>query len=671
MAEDTNIEAETAANRAGMTVADLDEWAGAFANAEKHRKPWVDNANAAKNYRIARANTDSFDGDDPSRRNRLTVNLLQLRYLGRVASQVARDPTFHCFGTKRIEDSPGSAGYRVKVNEGYLKHHWRKGRLKRMMREVAADGVDYSRGACMVDYISQPEMIPVLNAPKVDEEEASPGPGEQDLIRFENRLVADSVHTFRVDPRRVLWDPAFNKPLDSPWIAIEFQRDRESILKERWLNPSIVENIAAMSLEDMSERNDISEEQRRAIAARGHIFDLYDVWDKRTGKRLTFIKGFVTAGPIHARDWLSGLEKKKLVESVDERGRTILRKIVTERRYPIEFYEPRADNDEPFTRPDAQDLIGLQKGIIQLYRLSYDQQVAQIPRLVFPDAEVSQKEIDEFLLNPNRRAIKMSNPKAIEWVTAPQMGGSLKAAADSFKMTFDEQATMPANSRGMPSEHQISATEAAISEGGQQAITGLDQDELEDMMTRLAELQLMVAAGNLRTPFQFAVHAGQGIKQFEITGEDLDPDCIIQIERNGTRYYDREYMEQKTVGRVQAYMQTFANSVGPSEVRRLKELMLDEFGWLDEGILNPVPEQYQPFLAKVEELLASGMAPDQIFDALAEEIGRADADLDEAENTALLRGMRDQNSEIETALQVVESGMEKPQAPPGGQGGQS
>jgi len=652
------ISSDVAIARAGMTQHDVTKWQDRIKQAVELRNPWLNNANAAKNLRLGR-DTDTGQKDGADKRFRLTVNLLQLRYLGRIASQVSRDPTFHCFGTTPQSGRSDLSGYRLEISEGWLKFIWRKQRIKRVMRQIVADGVDYSRGIVMVDYLPQNEMVPASEPIDFsEEEERSPGPGKRDLLRHEDRLVADTVVTIRIDPRRILFDVGAPSLMDSPWIAIEFRRDREDVLKtSSWLNPEVALQVATLSLEDLSERGTLTDEEQAAIATRGGMIDLYDVWDKSSGRRLTFVKGHMELGPLHSRPWLPGLETKVPVQLPDG----MVRLVMTERSYPIEVYEPRADNDEQFSRPDAQDLIGLQRAVTELRRLQYDQTVASLPRLVGKLGQVSQADIDKWLSDPNHRFINLENPQEAHWSSPPQMGASLDQAAQSMKFVFDEQSTMPAMSRGTPTDHQISATEAAITDSGQKSISELDQEELESLMTRVAEKQLRVGAANLKKPFSFAVHVGQSVKPFTITGADLDASCLVQIERNGTRYYDQEFMEQKTIGRINGYMTTFGEHVSPMEIRRLKEIMIDQFGWSQEGVLTPIPEQYHAFADQVLKMLSEGgMAPDQVIETFMEEMIRANADLAEAEQTAMIRDMRDMAREAKLPMDIMKDTIPPP-----------
>ena len=661
MEPSVSVDIFRAAQSAGMTELDLLRWSHTIKKAKEYRSRFVKSANAAKEARLGRT---TIAGMDTSlTRNKLNINLLQLRYIARIAAHVSRPAVFHCFGSSVTNDAPGAAGYRLKANEAYLKWTWRKSNVKKVWRKVVADVIDYNRAVVMVDYVTQMEMVPVApsEVPE-DENERHPGPGKPDLIKFENGLVADSVRISRIDPRKLLFDATVDDPLDSPWIGVEFRRNREEILKSSIRNPQIAKLVTGEqpSPEELAE---MSPEQKLAIQEQTAVLNLIDIWDKATGKRLLFLRDYVELGPLHVSSWLPGLETKVLLPVFDENGTQVgVKPAVSERVYPFVIYEPRFNNDEPFSRPDAQDLLGIQNGVNELRRLQYDQAVASLPVLLGKRGQVSQDEIDEILMDPNKRFMEVDDPSAYEWLHGPQTSASLDNSATSFKLVFDEMSSMPAMGRGMPTDHQISATEATVVASGQKAIEELDQDELEDAMCKVAELQLRVAASNIKKPIEFAVRIERTIQSFHIVGKDLDPKCIVQIEKGGTRYFDREMQEARTIQRVQTYMGTFGASVGPLEIKRLKEIMLEEFGWGAEGILMPIPDQYQGFLAKTMEMLEQGMPPDEVIETWVTELARADTDLQEAESTALARDMRDMSREGEQALKIVDAATPKPPA---------
>ena len=631
----------------GVSEADGASWATRIKRAEDHQRPWLEQALAAKAWRTGSARPE---GDIPQSRQRqhLRTNLLQLRHWTRIASLVAQEPKWvsGVLTAAPLEEAASDlqAG-RSELNEAYLRYLWRTQFLRREIRKVVADVSDFGRGIVMVDYVAHTEFLPVRQLDE-DEEGAEVGPHSRrvERVRHEQHLVADTVNTFRVDPRRFLFEPEIqDDPLSSPWIVLPYRMRREDVMRAPWTNPAVATKAAAQGPHDKGDQAyKVYPNDERHYSA--ECFELLDCWDKAAGLRLTYIRGYWEA-PLHVRSWLPGAERGGL------------------KLYPFVVFQPRGDNDEAFTRPDAQDLIGLQRAVQELTGLEHKHAIRSLARLLYQQGSESAETINRVMNSPVEAAVPVQELGNKQWFSPPHVGPALRESRDAAKRLFDELGQTSSFQRGQEASRKLSATEAMFVESGARSLSDLDQDDFTMSVIQVGQLQLRVAAANLQRPVVFAANTGTRWQAYAITADQLQPDTDLEIQAGGIRFYDQQAFEQQTLVRVQTLMQLFPGQV---DQQALLRILLATFGWSNEQVEAPVPPEYAPFLESVKDMLRAGMDPQQAVASMQAQFDAAEFDLDEAQRRATIKSVVEQQRVDQQGLDAVRGPRPHPASGSGG-----
>ena len=561
---------------------------------EKHEE-WKIQAEAARGWRLGKLE-DDLDGADPedSAQDRVRVNLLQQKHKVRKAGLVAKKPRFFCRAVEPEERDPEQLPA-SQIDELALNEFWDQNDMKAVFRKITGDFDDGGRGLGMVDFVNEVETVPVRAMPDELEEEAGPAADSLRQTDHRHHLVREQVNSFWLPTTDVVFDSSEpDDPLSGRYFFCRYRRNAEDVLRQGgWANPDAAEE----AFDALVTEEDVGARRVQQVTSQ---FVLYDVWDKSHGMRYRFIKDHWDE-PLHWEAWPRGLyDEMPLTDEfgepvVDEMGEPVTRPGNFE--FPLFIMDPDKDNNELYTRPDGQDLVGMQRVVNKLTRLEVVAAVRNLPRVLVKEGSEEQEQIDAAMNSELMAAVIVGDPNNYKSFTPAALNTQIMDARDKMIYLFNETSATTAFQRGQSADRKVTATEASYMESGSRTLADYDQDALTDCIKRWAKLTLKMFHGMGTRPIEVPVFQGTSQRMALIRPEDVQPKCTIDLRQGGTRHYDRESQIVATQQHIDFILDRFGpvpetGDPGLANKEVLFGIFLDVIGWNHEGIKNELPPDY-------------------------------------------------------------------------------